>query len=60
MIVKYRICNTFSFYSDNANTKNPEHVPPRKTPRYEPPTPKRAPPTITTTSWKKQWPKPVR
>jgi hypothetical protein len=40
-------------------SKNPKYAPQRKTPRYEPPTPKRAPPAITTTSWRKQLPRQV-
>ena len=39
-------------------SKTSKHGPQRKTPRYEPPTPKRVPPpTITTTSWRKQLPR---
>ena len=41
-------------------SKNPRHPQQRKTTRYEPPTIKRVQPTITTTSWRKQWPRQVR
>lgn len=56
-IMKY----LFSANSNPASVaKNPKAVPQRKTPRYEPPTSKRPPPNITTTSWRKQWPREVR
>ena len=60
LIAKHRVENYSFFRLDNVNTKTPKHVPSKKTPRYEPPTPKRQPPAITTSSWKKQLPKPVR
>ncbi|CAF1092379.1 unnamed protein product [Rotaria sp. Silwood1] len=43
--------------TSSLNNLNTKHVSQRKTTRYEPPTTKRSQPAITTTSWRKQWPK---
>ncbi|CAF4318693.1 unnamed protein product, partial [Rotaria sordida] len=45
--------------ASSLNNQNSKHVSQRKTTHYEPPTTtttKRSQPTITTTSWRKQWP----
>ncbi|CAF2531957.1 unnamed protein product [Rotaria sp. Silwood2] len=48
---------TKSKLTSSLNNLNSKPISQRKTTRYEPPTPKRPPPTITTTSWRKQYSK---
>ncbi|CAF3384653.1 unnamed protein product [Rotaria socialis] len=52
-----KLANSLNNINSTVTSKNPKQVLQQKKPRYEPPTSKRVPPTITTTSWRKTWPK---
>lgn len=53
--------NLFQGNLNTISSKTSKQTLQQKKPRYEPPTSKRAPPpTITTTSWRKNWPHHVR